>query len=89
MMSDRAAVGLSPRDFDIPVFGTNNRTVFTDSGLLHTREALEAAMSFVKCRVNRVGEGLPLRHHSVIQYVLSDLLSDSIDIGRELVMAIA
>ena len=69
----RDAVGLSPRDFDIPKFGTNNRTVFTDSGLLLTREALEAAMEYVKCPVYRVGEGLPLTHKCVLQY--SDLLS--------------
>ena len=43
----RDAVGLSPRDFDIPMFGTNNRTVFTDSGLLLTREALESAMELL------------------------------------------
>ena len=48
----KQAVGLSPRDFDIPIlFGTDNRTVFTDSGLLLTREALEAAMTFVTCPV--------------------------------------
>ena len=69
----RDAVGLSPRDFDIPKFGTNNRTVFTDSGLLLTREALEAAMEYVKCPVYRVGEGLPLNHQCVTQY--RDLLS--------------
>ena len=61
-------MGLSPRDFDIPIFGTDNRTVFTDSGLLLTREALEAAMTFVTCPVNRIGEGLPITHESVVQY---------------------
>ena len=31
------AVGLSPRDFYIPMFGTNNIKFYTDAGLLMTR----------------------------------------------------
>lgn len=70
------AVGLSPRDFDIPMFGTNNRTVFTDSGLLMTKEALEATIELTRCPVYRVGEGLPINSSKIKQFgSLSSLIN--------------
>ena len=55
------ALGVSPRDFNIPVRGSSGRTVFSEPGLLHTGYLLNRVISSTPgCQVFRLGEGAVL-----------------------------
>jgi len=55
------ALGISPRDFTIPVRGTRGRTVFSEPGLLHTGYLLNRVVAATPgCQVVRLGEGAVL-----------------------------
>ncbi|WP_186469824.1 6-hydroxymethylpterin diphosphokinase MptE-like protein [Synechococcus sp. A18-25c] len=53
------ALGVSPRDFTIPVKGSRGRTIFSEPELLHTGYLLNRViLSFPGCKVFRLGEGI-------------------------------
>ena len=53
------AFGLSPRDFDMPVRGNYQRTVYSQLSLLHAKQCLERVLQiFPTVSVMRCGEGI-------------------------------
>ena len=61
------AFGLSPRDFDIPVRGNQQRTVYSQLSLLHAKQCLERVLEvFPTVNVVRSGEGVSFQNEKYV-----------------------
>ena len=67
LVRSKNAFGLSPRDFDIPVRGNFQRTVYSQLSLLHAKQCLERVLEiFPTVNVMRCGEGVSLQNENLV-----------------------